>query len=135
MADSFNVMQDEAVRAALALDEAVGELRYHRGELSRLVEERTVALIAAHEEIEQAHRRRQDMHERMRILSSRLGSTDLEGADLASTLAEIASTVGRVLDVDVVAIYTADEHGRLRGPPRGVAPGPAAPAATTPRWS
>jgi len=111
MASSFNRMQDEAVRAALALDEAVGELRHHRGELSGLVEERTVALIAAHEEIEQAHRRRQDMHERMRLLSARLGSTDLEGVDLASTLAEIASTVGDVLDVDVVAIYLAGPDG------------------------
>ena len=117
MAVSFNRMQDEAVRAALALDEAVGELRYHRGELARLVEERTVALIAAHDEIEQAHRRRQDMHERMRILSSRLGSTDLEGADLPSTLAEIASTLGRVLDVDVVAVYTADEQGGFEDRP------------------
>jgi signal transduction histidine kinase/amino acid transporter len=117
MATSFNRMQDEAVRAALALDEAVEELRHHRGELSRLVEERTVALIAAHEEIEQAHRRRQDMHERMRVLSSRLGSTDLEGVDLPSTLAEIASTVGDVLDVDVVAIYTADETGRFEDRP------------------
>jgi signal transduction histidine kinase/amino acid transporter len=117
MATSFNRMQDEAVRAALALDEAVGELRDHRGELSRLVEERTVALIAAHEEIEQAHRRRQDMHERMRVLSSRLGSTDLEGGDLASTLVEIASSVGRVLDVDVAAIYTVDEHGRFEDRP------------------
>jgi len=107
MADSFNQMQDEAVRAALALDEAVGELKFHRSELSRLVEERTVALIAAHEEIEQAHRRRQDMHDRMRFLSDRLGATDIEGADLHSTLQEIASAVGQVLDVDVVAIYTA----------------------------
>lgn len=106
MADSFNKMQSEAVRAALALDEAVGELKFHRGELSRLVEERTVALIAAHEEIEQAHRRRQDMRDRMRFLSARLGSTDLGGVDLESTLQEIASTVGQVLDADVVAIYT-----------------------------
>ncbi len=111
MAASFNRMQGEAVRAAVALDEAVGELRHHRGELARLVEERTVALIAAHEEIEQAHRRRQDMHERMRVLSSRLGSTDLEGVDLASTLDEIASTVGDVLDVDVVAIWVAGQDG------------------------
>ena len=111
MAVSFNKMQDEAVRAALALDEAVGELKFHRGELARLVEERTVALIAAHEEIEQAHRRRQDMHDRMRILSARLGATELEGVDLASTLHEIESTVGQVLDVDVVAIYTTDESG------------------------
>jgi len=117
MATSFNRMQDEAVRAALALDEAVGELRYHRGELASLVEERTVALIAAHEEIEQAHRRRQDMHERMRLLSSRLGSTDLEGVDLPSTLREIASTVGQVLDVDVVAIYPADAEGDFAGRP------------------
>jgi len=29
MATSFNRMQDEAVRAALALDEAVGEQGYH----------------------------------------------------------------------------------------------------------
>jgi signal transduction histidine kinase len=117
MATSFNRMQDEAVRAALALDEAVGELRNHRGDLARLVEERTVALIAAHDEIEQAHRRRQDMHERMRILSSRLGSTDLEGTDLPSILAEIASNVGRVLDVDVATIYTADDHGRFEDRP------------------
>ena len=117
MAASFNRIQDEAVRAALALDEAVGELRFHRGELSRLVEERTVALIAAHEEIEQAHRRRQDMHERMRVLSSRLGSTDLEGVDLPTTLAEIASTMGHVLDVDVVVVYTADDTGRFEDRP------------------
>jgi len=113
MAVSFNMMQDEAVRAALALDEAVRELKFHRGELSRLVEERTVALIAAHEEIEQAHRRRQDMHDRMRMLSARLGTTELEGVDLASTLVEIASTVGQVLDVDVVAIYTATDGHRF----------------------
>ncbi len=112
MADSFNVMQHEVVRAALALDEAVSELKFHRGELSRLVEDRTVALIAAHDEIEHAHRRRQDMHDRMRFLSARLGATDLEGADLASTLAEIAAAVGQVLDVDVVSIYTATEGGR-----------------------
>jgi signal transduction histidine kinase/amino acid transporter len=117
MAASFNTMQDEAVRAALALDEAVSELKFHRGELSRLVEERTVALIAAHEEIEQAHRRRQDMHDRMRILSARLGATDLEGVDLASTLVEIASTVGQVLDVDVVAIYTATDAHRFGDTP------------------
>jgi len=117
MADSFNVMQDEAVRAALALDEAVGELKFHRGELSRLVEERTVALIAAHEEIEQAHRRRQDMHDRMRSLSARLGATDIEGADLASTLQEIASAVGQVLDVDVVAIYTTSDRQHFAGTP------------------
>ena len=127
MAASFNRMQDEAVRAALALDEAVGELRHHRGELARLVEERTVALIAAHEEIEQAHRRRQDMHERMRVLSSRLGSTDLEGVDLASTLAEIASTLGDVLDVDVVAIYLAGPRRRLRYRADGLAPRAARP--------
>ena len=117
MAASFNVMQHEAVRATLALDEAVGELKYHRGELSRLVEERTVALIAAHEEIEHAHRRRQDMHERMRTLSARLGATELEGADLVSTLEEIASTVGQVLDVDVVVVYTVAD-----GPGLDVAP-------------
>lgn len=117
MAASFNMMQDEAVRAALALDEAVSELKFHRGELSRLVEERTVALIAAHEEIEQAHRRRQDMHDRMRILSARLGATELEGVDLTSTLAEIASTVGQVLDVDVVAIYTAGDGHRFGDAP------------------
>jgi two-component system, OmpR family, phosphate regulon sensor histidine kinase PhoR len=109
--------QDEAARASLSLDETVDELRFHPDELAHLVEERTVALIAAHEEIERAHRRRQDMHERMRIVSSRLGSTDLEGADLLSTLAEIASTVGQVLDVDVVAIYSADEHGRFEDRP------------------
>ncbi len=117
MAASFNSMQSEAVRAALALDVAAGELRRHRGELSRLVEERTVALIAAHEEIDQAHRRRQDMHERMRILSSRIGSTDLEGVDLDSTLTEIAATVGHVLDVDVVVIYTADGAGEFTAVP------------------
>ena len=105
MAASFNTMQDEAVRAALALDEAVGELKFHRGELSRLVEERTLALIAAHEEIEQAHRRRQDMHNRLRVLSSRLGATELVDVDLDSTILEIASTVGQVLDVDAVAVY------------------------------
>ena len=82
MAASFNSDAGRGGAGRVALDEAVGELRNHRGELSRLVEERTVALIAAHEEIEQAHRRRQDMHDRMRTLSSRLGATDLEGADL-----------------------------------------------------
>ena len=117
MAASLNAMQDEAVRAALALDEAVDELRYHRGELARLVEERTLALIAAHEEIEQAHRRRQDMHDRMRILSARLGGTDHEGVDLDSTLHEIASTLGQVLDVDVAVIYTADEESHFEDIP------------------
>jgi len=117
MAASFNLMQDEAARAAAALDEAVGELRDHRGQLALLVEERTVALIAAHEEIEQAHRRRQDMHDRMRFLSSRLGASELEGADLDSTLAEIASSIGLVLAVDVVAIYTADGNGAFLNTP------------------
>ena len=123
MAASFNRMQGEVVRAAVALDEAVGELRHHRGELARLVEERTVALIAAHAEIEQAHRRRQDMHERMRVLSSRLGSTDLEGVDLASTLSEIASTLGDVLDVDVVAIHVAGQDGAFAPVPTVWHPG------------
>ena len=117
MAASFNLMQDEAMRAAVALDEAVGELKFHRVELSRLVEERTLALIAAHEEIEHAHRRRQDMHDRMRILSSRLGASELEGVDLASTLLEIATTLGRVLDVDVVAIYTTDTDKHVGATP------------------
>ena len=112
MAVSFNRMQDEAVRAAVALDEAVGELRDHRGELARLVEERTVALIAAHEEIEEAHRRRQEMHERLRLLSSRLGTADLGGVDLPALLAEVTGVIGDVLDVDVVVVYTADDDGR-----------------------
>ena len=117
MAASFNVMQDEAVRAALALDEVVDELRFHRGELAGLVEERTLALIAAHEEIEQAHRRRQDMHDRMRTLSSRLGATDHQGVDLDSTLQEIASTLGQVLDVDVAVIYTTGEGSHFQDTP------------------
>ena len=98
-------------------DEVVDGPADLRGELARLVEERTVALIAAHEEIEQAHRRRQDMHERMRILSSRLGSTDLEGADLRLDARRDRLAVGQVLDVDVVAIYTADEHGAFEDSP------------------
>jgi len=102
---------DPTVRAALGLDDALGDGSAHGSALSRLVEERTVALIAAHEEIEQAHRRRQELRDRMRFLSAHLGASGLEGADLVSTLHEIADSVGQVLDVDVVAIYTAgDDH-------------------------
>ena len=117
MADSFNIMQDEVVRAALALDTAVDELKFHRNELSRLVEERTVALIAAHEEIEQAHRRRQDMHDRMRMLSARLGASEIDGVDLASTIEEVAASIGEVLDVDVVAVYTVGDGPGFTGSP------------------
>jgi signal transduction histidine kinase/amino acid transporter len=113
IAHSITRMED----GARALDEKVDELKCERGELARLVEQRTVALRAAHEELDHAHRRRQDMHERLRVLSSRLGATDCEEVDLASTLAEIASTVGRVLDVDVVAIYTVAECGGFEESP------------------
>jgi len=117
MAAGFNEVQEEAVRAALALDDAVTELRASRTELSRLVEERTVALIAAHEQIEHAHRRRQDMHDRMRAVSARFGGMGTDGVDLPSTLAEIATTLGAVLEVDVVAIFRTDaDHVLLDDP-------------------
>jgi signal transduction histidine kinase/amino acid transporter len=112
-AASFNKMRSEMVQAGRALDEAVGELTSERGELAHLVEERTAALIAAQGEIEHAQRRRQDMHERLHVLSWRLSATDIERADLPSALAEIASIVGRVLDVDVVAIYAVSVIGEF----------------------
>ena len=108
MATGFAEVQDEAVRAALALDDVVAEVRASRTSLSRLVEERTVALIAAHEEIERAHRRRQDMHDRMRAVAARFGGIGTDGVDLDSALQEIATTLGAVLEVDVVAIFRAD---------------------------
>jgi signal transduction histidine kinase/amino acid transporter len=117
MASSFNEVQDEAVRAALALDEAVAELRLNRSHLASLVEDRTVALIAAHEEIEHAHRRRQDMHDRMRAVSARFGGMGTDGVELDSTLEEIASTLGAVLEVDVVAIYLTDSDERIMDHP------------------
>jgi signal transduction histidine kinase/amino acid transporter len=112
-AANFTLMRHEVARAGRALDEAVDELTSERGELAHLVKERTAALTAAHEEIEHARRRRQDMHHRMHLLATRLGANDVEDADLSSSLAEIASTVGRVLDVDVVAIYAASALGEF----------------------
>ena len=120
IAHSISRMEDDALglaRAGRALDEAVGELTSERGELAQLVEERTAALVAALEEIEHAQRRRQEMHERMHNLATRLGATDVEGSDLSSTLADIASIIGRVLDVDVVAIYPASALGEFEEEP------------------
>lgn len=117
MAESFNAVQDQAVRAALALDEAAAELLENRSDLARLVEERTVALIAAHEEIEQAHRRRQDMHDRMRAVSARMGGVGTNGVDLVSALEEMAATLGTVLEVDVIAIYRTDRNGFIQDNP------------------
>ena len=59
MADTFNVMQGEAARVAVALDHAAAELRAHRENLEHLVVERTAAMVSAHEMAEAANRRRQ----------------------------------------------------------------------------
>ncbi|GAA2706693.1 amino acid permease [Actinoplanes palleronii] len=53
MAESFNVMQRQIAKAAIALDVAREELRDHRDHLEDLVARRTEALEAANQEIEQ----------------------------------------------------------------------------------
>jgi signal transduction histidine kinase/amino acid transporter len=113
MAANFTMMRNAMAQAGRAVDDAVGELTSKRGELAHLVDQRTVALVAAQREIEHARRRRLDMHERMHILSWRPSTANSQGADLASTLSEIALAVGRVLDVDVVAIYAVSMLGEL----------------------
>ena len=120
IAHSFARMEDDALdlaRAGQALDETVAELTIERGELTHLVAERTGALFAARGEIEHSRRRRQEVHERMHNLATLLDNSDIEGSGLSSTLADIASIIGRVLEVDVVAIYPASEFGLFAATP------------------
>ncbi|WP_436534493.1 amino acid permease [Actinoplanes sp. HUAS TT8] len=53
MAENFNVMQSQIAKAAIALDVAREELRNYRDHLEDLVAQRTMALEAANQEIEQ----------------------------------------------------------------------------------
>ena len=56
LAVSFNIMQSEVARAALAFDHARGELRDHRDNLERLVVVRTEALAESNRELDIARR-------------------------------------------------------------------------------
>lgn len=64
MAESFNTMQRQMARAVHALDSAREELRSHRDNLERLVEERTVALVAANDHLEQMQADRRELLDR-----------------------------------------------------------------------
>ena len=133
MAASFNMMQDEAVRAALALDEAVGELGSTAASCPAWSRSAPWPSSPPTRRSSRPTAGARTCTTACASCRPGSGATDLEGVDLASTLAEIASTVGRVLDVDVVAIYTADEHGQRSGTtPIVWHPGPAGRRPTTP---
>jgi signal transduction histidine kinase/amino acid transporter/HAMP domain-containing protein len=113
MAAMFNVMQDEIVRAATAVDTAADELRTHRDELERLVAERTAALTRANEGLQEARGQRRELLDRMRALTSRIGSRTGERPDLDTTTCEVVAALGSTMAVDAVMVELADDHGRL----------------------
>ena len=109
MAVSFNLMQDEAGQVAISLDTAAEELRQHRDELERLVDERTQALSIAFSDLSAAETRRRDLLAKIRKLSAGIGATSGEPSDLPSAIEGAAESLGVVLGADVVAVHLAQE--------------------------
>jgi signal transduction histidine kinase len=101
------------VRAASAVDTAAEELRTHRDELERLVAERTAELTRTHVGLQEARGQRRELLDRMRALTSRIGSRTGERPDLDTTTCEVVAALGLTLAVDAVMVELADDHGRL----------------------
>ncbi len=68
MAASFNTMQSEVARAAIALDHARGELQLHRDHLEQLVAKRTEALTETNHALETARYDALDREASFRVL-------------------------------------------------------------------
>jgi two-component system, sensor histidine kinase len=80
MAESFNVMQGEVTRAAIALDGAREELRAYRDRMEELVSDRTLALRVANADLEEAQ------SERRRLLDRTVEAAEDERSRLAADL-------------------------------------------------
>ena len=113
MAASFNLMQDETARVAVALDGAAQELKEYRDNVEQLVRDRTAELSAAGEELREAQERRRLLVDRVRALSSRIGSQSGERPDVWSTMTESAEALGTILGADAVTVHLVDSDGRL----------------------
>ncbi len=113
LARSFNVVQHEAARTAVALDAAASELGRYREGLEQLVDERTEELSAALDRLSEAQRRRRELLDRMRELTTRIGVSSGAPADLGAAVRDTIGALGETLGVDEVMVQLADRTGRL----------------------
>ena len=113
MAGSFNVMQAEAARAAIALDAATAQLRANRAALERTVAQQTAELSATSLGLERAKDQRRQLLERLRTLSTRLSVRQDDHFDLAAVLQEVVVTLGETMELDSVFVQLAKPDGGL----------------------
>ena len=106
MAKLFNVMQQEAGRAAIALETSVGELRQYRDRLEELVELRTSQLV-------EARGQRRQLLEKMRALSTKVSVREGSSPNLPEMMNDLLVGIGAVMNVDGVTMVLANEFGQL----------------------
>ena len=113
MAEVFNSMQGQVERVAMALETAVADANMYRNELEQLVSSRTGELSEAYDRLKTSRDQRIEILNRMRALTTLIGTHAGGHPDVGVMCSEVAGALGTVMGADAVVVQLADEHRQL----------------------